>query len=1312
MVQKYLSEFYSVKVMRPGSRREVADPSSPLELQIRSHVLAGDEAFLQAKFSVALQHYLAAWGLFPRIVYPDFPTIVSMIDDMKLASINLEEPLIVTSALLLRYRDAIGQHGPIVAPGDPPDVLIEIATAFGKPYAQGTYLYQVGKTYAQLGDSRTAGAIMEQVEGLAGNDVELLADVQGSLGALAVQHGNLDRAQSHYAKATEIYQQTTRQDGVAAMQHNLGVVSTLGGNFDVAGRHFSEAANTAPVSLGWQVTQTFNPGIASITRPTGTAGLSLLVKDTAGQWETVPSGWQARAKDAVNVIAGSGAVELDLLTGAASIEATLFQPRINATTLAALEMYLWDVTQFVSYLTHVQGFVLPLDLGDTYAALGDYNRAATYYLKARDYPYLNRAIEAPMVWRKLAQTHVRLGNRLYRDRDIAGARAQYERIVQVTPGGFVLAGPLYEGGFAALQAETLAFLNAPDRLAFANIEYARRIIILEALANLNQIVNGINYLGFPEEIVPIHHWRYLQNAARYFANQAIQSERAYISFRESAERDEFTRLSLHQAVDAQSAALDVEDRRIQAAVEQRRAASVASDLARVRLNNAINQRNDYAATSQQLAVLDEINAWATGPMDRAEINASWSNVLGIQPGEYDTYQITRLAARQRSQISRGYEVRNMDRSIAEMQAGLVAANAQVSVADRMIDVAVAQRDLAALRLDQAQAQLAFFDAQEFTPELWDNLAQAQREISRRYLDWAIGAAFLMERAFEFEYDAEVNRIRFDYERSELNGLLAADFLLADIDSFSYDRLLETEKAVPAKITISLADRYPFPFYQQFQRTGRLDFELLLEDLDLLHPGAYLRKLRRVEVVIEGLVGPQGLHGTLTNSGVSRDRGRDGRPRLRVQKPETMLLSRYDLRRDGFVFTHDEDVLAVFENTGIAGGWALVFPPDANDIDYRNITNIHLVFYFDAYHSQRVANAVRAELAASALYESTLGLALRFQFPDEFFAFQDTGAVTFTVDTAYLPFNHAAPRIRDLYVKLETAGGVSPSGVTVSIGAAGSGTSVDQATDANGLISTDLANVPLNQLRTGAVADTWTIRIDQAANAAAFAAGFSWEVVSNIYLVFEYAYTPRGRPIAGDDFSADSLASFDVIDDPQAAVGGPSQWAHNAAQPAVEQLSAIHAPAGAANQNTSPDKPGTYLVRQVAAGWPALGDVVLSCRIQSTADDGIGVVLRYQDQDNFLFFLMDAERQYRRLGKKVGGVFGELATPALDTTQGYTPGQTYELTVAAVDDVLTVYLDGAEILSGRDQSLTAPGRVGFYAWNNPGARFMDLRVQPT
>ena len=145
--------------------------------------------------------------------------------------------------------------------------------------------------------------------------------------------------------------------------------------------------------------------------------------------------------------------------------------------------------------------------------------------------------------------------------------------------------------------------------------------------------------------------------------------------------------------------------------------------------------------------------------------------------------------------------------------------------------------------------------------------------------------------------------------------------------------------------------------------------------------------------------------------------------------------------------------------------------------------------------------------------------------------------------------------------------------------------------------------------------------------------------------------------------------------------------------------------------SSPEKPGTYLIRKTSQEWPDLQDLVVRCHLNSGDNDGIGVVFRYQDVDNFCFFLMDAQRSYRRLGKKIGGVFQELATSAQDTTQGYDQNQDYELVVAAVGDAFKVFLDGEEILSGADDSLLLSGRVGFYSWANTGARFLDLMIQP-
>jgi hypothetical protein len=1324
MATKNLQAFYSYK----EASFELIDPpdaaSAEVEERVRAHLFTGNAAFFQGRYSAALTHYFAALGLIAQLVHPRFPYWVASIAADRLAQIDLTSTLAGTGAAILKYRNAVGPGVPIVGPIDPPPTLVELADRFGKHLSPAQQLYEMALASARMGDHEQVTRRAKKALGAAGDDPELQAHVFTVLAASQLARGDAHGAEDTLGRADEAYARAKRPEGRGAVQHNLGVARLLAGDVQGGSALFAAAAVGAPATGDWQATHTTNPGIASVSRPMGRAGLGVLVSDSAGAWSKIPSVTVSPADRAFVVRAGAG-VEIDLTgNGAAALTAALLQPRVHATTLAELALHLIQPHQLSAYLAHVNGFVLPMALGDTFFALRDFANAVTWYSKARDYPFLNLAIERPVVWSKLAQTFLQWGTRLYRDRDMAGARDRYEQIIKITDAGFDASGPLYTGAFAGLRQETLDFVANPN--APTTIDFGRRIILLEALAYLRQILHNINYLGFPDDIIPIHSWRYLQNVARFFAAQAVQAERAYITFKENSEKETFTRLTLEQAVDAQQAAVSVENQRVRVAQEQQRVAQLTAGVAALREQNAKDQRADFANTSAQEAYIDEILSFTNSSDREVKLDQNWASALGIELKKVtvnilgDTQELTldtfkgnylsQLLTRNRSHISRGYELRTMDRKIAEVAGERAIADAQVDVADRMVDVAQAQRNLAELRLDQAREQLTFFNAQEFTPELWDNLAQAQRSLSRRYLDWAIGAAFLMEQAFEDEFDLQVNRIRFDYDQSALHGLLAADFLIADIDQFTYDRLLDTEKRAPIKVAIALADRYPHEFYQQFQRTGRMDVQTTLEDFDIWHPGTFLRKLRRVEVIVEGLVSPSGLHGTLTNNGISVDRGREGQPMRRIRNPETMILSRFDPRADGFAFTADEEtVLATFENAGVATGWVLEFPPDANDVDLTGITNVHLVLYFEAYYRYDVANRVRAELAAAGVYQYALGVGVRFQYPDEFFSLQDTGTLTFTIDEAALPHNHTAPLARDLFIRLEVEGGVPAGGLTVGVSGTTSGTTVQQVTDADGLIGTSDGAAPLNAFRTHGLLDTWTIKIDRVANEAAFATGFTWEKIRNVYLFAEYDYTPRGRPATGGPFTTDPLATFEIVDDAR-ALDGPSAWSFDPVGHAVTQTSPIAGPTSPPPADNGPDKPGAYLVGR-AANWPALRDLVLRCRLATDVAGAIGVVFRYVDADNFYFFLMDVARGYRRLGKKVAGTFRELDVSAFDAAHGFDITHEHVLTIAAVNDAITVLLDDEEILNGRDGSINKPGRVGLYAYDNKAARFLELLVRP-
>src|SRR5581483_6947011 len=97
---------------------------------------------------------------------------------------------------------------------------------------------------------------------------------------------------------------------------------------------------------------------------------------------------------------------------------------------------------------------------------------------------------------------------------------------------------------------------------------------------------------------------------------------------------------------------------------------------------------------------------------------------------------------------------------------------------------------------------------------------------------ALNAALLMQRAYNYETDQALNFIKSDYSSDEVKGLLGAEALLADIQTFTYDLITsKAGKPQPLRQTISLAQKYPFLFERQFRKTGILEFQTRIEDFD-------------------------------------------------------------------------------------------------------------------------------------------------------------------------------------------------------------------------------------------------------------------------------------------------------------------------------------------------------------------------------------------------------------------------------------------------------------------------------------------------
>ena len=201
-------------------------------------------------------------------------------------------------------------------------------------------------------------------------------------------------------------------------------------------------------------------------------------------------------------------------------------------------------------------------------------------------------------------------------------------------------------------------------------------------------------------------------------------------------------------------------------------------------------------------------------------------------------------------------------------------------------------------------------------------------------------------------------------------------------------------------------------------------------------------------------------------------------------------------------------------------------------------------------------------------------------------------------------------------------------------------------------------------------------------------------VSGVWLEADYQFTaasPSGT-LLSDDFSDGNFAGWTVVD--QGTSSAPSSWSVTSGE--LRQTSNINS-----GSSSGLSFLGTHLRYDQGFGWT---DYHLSLTLRSDDDDTIGVMVRYQDSNNYYRFSWDRQRSIRRLVKVQNGVFSLLAE---DSVQ-YNQGQTYQVDFLIEGAQLEVQIDGASIFNVADTSLTT-GTVALYTWANNGARFDNVQV---
>jgi hypothetical protein len=815
----------------------------------------------------------------------------------------------------------------------------------------------------------------------------------------------------------------------------------------------------------------------------------------------------------------------------AEVRKNLYEARVGQKDLLALAMRPIQGLDVALRLPHDYYYVIPLGLAECYHALGQYDAAESLYFQAAGYEFLNAEVEAPYLWIRLATLYLDWGDSLFRQDQAADALPIYQRVLMpndTAPTSALYTSPALKPGADVARA-VIANLASPGAL---NVNPSIVAAIFEARQQILKINGGLDFWGHWHNTVPIWTFEFLQSAAINFTQLAIGAERDFISFQERADQATLTRQQLAdnaaQAL-AEVTAVQMQADAAKAEVDVYKAGKALADL---RAQNAQQNAQDYANMSAdeivRRAVASQLSGGDDG--DPNDLNSRADTLMGIGPtaqyirehpgdwrmvGSAATLSATEqlVAAR----LNRQYEIDVMKRQAGEMAQAAVQAQAELTAATARQNAAAAAVQVAKSRAQAARNELNAFDNQFFTPDVWDRMADRMRRLYRRYLTMALRTAKLMQQAYNFENDQALHLIKSDYSTDEVKGLLAADALMADIQSFTFDLITtQTNKPQPIRQTISLAERYGFAFETQFRKTGAMDFQTTIDDFDTVYPGTYAGRIEAVEVEVSGIVPPVSMSGTLTNSGISSYRlpgaawtnPADPGLKFRVQSKETLVLSDYATRLDAPLVPGDARQRKIFQGAGVVSTWRLELPKAVNDIDYGALTDVRLTFYYKARFDPDLRDRVLAQLATRpALSAGQRALPLRWLFPDAFFHFQDTGTLTVTLGPKDFRHNQTKPALTSVGVLLVTDGSVPAGGVTLSLSTP-TKAAVKAKTDATGAISstTTAAWGPL----VGATAlGDYVLTLAAADNPALVKNNkLTLTPIANIALILGFTFTPR------------------------------------------------------------------------------------------------------------------------------------------------------------------------------------------------------------
>jgi hypothetical protein len=412
------------------------------------------------------------------------------------------------------------------------------------------------------------------------------------------------------------------------------------------------------------------------------------------------------------------------------------------------------------------------------------------------------------------------------------------------------------------------------------------------------------------------------------------------------------------------------------------------------------------------------------------------------------------AANSKADAQRNLEKYNLELAIKEADQSRLLAQAQLATAYAGLLVAGLQRQAALLRHEYAIQNLAFLRNRALSSELWYRLAGGIRSVSESYLRYAVELAFLAEQAYEFEADKRINVIRFDYDISELGDMLAADFLLRDLDTLEQDLIVSQRlRQQQVRYVLSLSREFPEAL-QELRDNGLMTFSLRLEQLERRFPGLYNLRISSVEVLPVALMDPTRFSLQLTHQGTGQVRLKahpdtaPGTPspstlntndldvegdewlrglreqwpvKVHVTGPDTAVfsgLSRQDQAGLSAFFTGNQR--GAFEGVAGASAWQVDMSMKENRVVPGTLADVLITYTLSGHYDAALREAIdKAPHKATA---STTWFSAHRSFPDAFFQFNRSGRMDWDITRGLLSLNGVPDAVRNVSLLLQPAAG--------------------------------------------------------------------------------------------------------------------------------------------------------------------------------------------------------------------------------------------------------------------------------------------------